>query len=138
LGLLLHPHRDIVQVLPVATYDPPMSAESGGADVRALQHRLNLAVAEAKLPVTGNFDSRTTQVVGRFQTRSGLEPDGIVGPDTWAALDAVAGGQQISPEEEARMEAQVRTAGVQFAAGDFSGALSRLSRLYTDPLLAHK
>src|SRR5207244_9934169 len=89
-----------------------------------LQQKLNLAVAEARLPVTGNFDSRTKQVVQRFQIQSGLEPDGIVGPDTWAALDAVAGGQQISPEEEARMEAQVRAAGVQFAAGGFSGTLS--------------
>jgi hypothetical protein len=106
--------------------------------VSDLQQKLNLAVAEAKLPVSGSFDSRTAQVVERFQTQSGLEPDGIVGPDTWAALDSVAGGEQISPEEEARMEAQVGAAGVQFAAGDLSGALGLLTRLYTDPLLAHK
>src|SRR5207302_7183214 len=99
------------QDLTGGTAHPPLSAGSGGPQVSELQQRLNLAVAEARLPVTGNFDSRTKQVVGRFQTRSGLEPDGTVGPDTWAALDAVTGGQQISPEEEARMEAQVRAAG---------------------------
>src|SRR5205807_9640351 len=82
-------------VTPAAGH-PQLSGGSGGPAVSELQQKLNLAVAEAKLPVTGNFDSRTTQVVERFQTRSGLEPDGIVGPDTWTALDAVAGGQQIS------------------------------------------
>src|SRR5438132_330993 len=122
----------------LAAGHPQLSAGSGGPPVSELQQKLNLAVAEARLPVTGNFDSRTKQVVERFQTQSGLEPDGIVGPDTWTALDAVAGGQQISPEEEARMEAQVRAAGVQFAGGDFSGALALLTHLYTDPLLAHK
>src|SRR5437879_6014889 len=138
LGLPFQTRAEMEQDLTGGTAHSPLSAGSGGPEVSELQQKLNLAVAEARLPVTGSFDSRTTQVVERFQTQSGLEPDGIVGPDTWSALDAVAGGQQISREEEARMEAQVRAAGVQFAAGDFSGGLSLLTRLYTDPLLAHK
>src|SRR5207245_11227614 len=90
------PDAQLDQDLTGGTSHPPLSAGSGGPEVSELQQRLNLAVAEAKLPVTGNFDSRTTQVVGRFQTQSGLEPDGIVGSDTWTAPDAVAGGRQIS------------------------------------------
>src|SRR5207302_10812315 len=96
-------------VAPAAGH-PQLSAGSGGPPVSELQQKLNLAVAEARLPVTGNFDSRTTQVVERFQTRTGLEPDGTVGTDTWTALDAVTGGQQISPGAEERRVGQDRTA----------------------------
>lgn len=47
--------------------------------------------------VDGIFGSNTYQGVIRFQTDAGLEADGIVGPQTRAALaGAVSGGSQVS------------------------------------------
>lgn len=40
--------------------------------------------------VDGNFGSKTETAVRAFQSAHGLVPDGIVGPKTWAELDAVA------------------------------------------------
>jgi peptidoglycan hydrolase-like protein with peptidoglycan-binding domain len=46
---------------------------------------------QAKLGVeqVGNFGPKTEAAVRAFQRSKGLVPDGIVGPKTWAALDAV-------------------------------------------------
>ena len=41
------------------------------------------------LTIDGNFGSGTEAAVRRFQTAHGVVPDGIVGPKTWATLDAV-------------------------------------------------
>jgi peptidoglycan hydrolase-like protein with peptidoglycan-binding domain len=43
----------------------------------------NFAVA-----VDGNFGPGTEVAATRFQSENGLTADGIVGPQTWAALDA--------------------------------------------------
>ncbi len=52
--------------------------------VRLVQTRLNELGHE--LVVDGDFRGATRSAVRVFQTRSGLEPDGIVGPVTWAIL----------------------------------------------------
>ena len=44
---------------------------------------LNFAVA-----IDGDFGPGTEVAVTRFQSDSGIAADGIVGPQTWAALDA--------------------------------------------------
>lgn len=52
-----------------------------GAEVTLLQQKLGLPLAQF-----GTFDAYTKQRVQAFQSARGLQPDGIVGPLTWAAL----------------------------------------------------
>jgi peptidoglycan hydrolase-like protein with peptidoglycan-binding domain len=39
--------------------------------------------------ITGTFDSTTEEAVKDFQQGAGLTVDGIVGPRTWAEIDAL-------------------------------------------------
>lgn len=59
---------------------------STGSEVTKLQTRLNLLGAAPPLVVDGIFGSNTWRAVVSFQTRSGLSPDGIVGPNTKTAI----------------------------------------------------
>jgi N-acetyl-anhydromuramyl-L-alanine amidase AmpD len=59
---------------------------STGSDVTLLQQKLNLL--GSKLTVDGDFGAKTHDAVIGFQHAKGLVTDGIVGPNTWAALDA--------------------------------------------------
>jgi hypothetical protein len=61
-----------------------LSLGDRGPEVVALQERLNQL--EANLPVDGVFGAATRAAVVAFQARSGLRPDGVVGPQTKAAL----------------------------------------------------
>ncbi len=57
--------------------------------VKYLQTLLKQAgVLKASDPVDGLFGPGTEQAVKQFQTQKGLRPDGFVGPNTWAALEA--------------------------------------------------
>lgn len=51
-----------------------------------------LVAAGATLTADGGFGPATLQAVKDFQTRAGLQVDGIVGPQTWTALAAVRHG----------------------------------------------
>src|SRR6202011_1574701 len=102
------------------------------------QEKLNTVVSEAKVVVNSRFDSHTTEVVKRFQVQSGLRPDGIVGNDTWGALDSMRGGTELSGEDLARVSALALEAEALFAAGDFPGALDKNMSVYSDPAAAHK
>lgn len=68
---------------------------SFGDTVRLLQQALNLWTKSALPPlaVDGSFGPKTNGKVKEFQTRSNLQPDGVVGPLTWAALEPLV--QQI-------------------------------------------
>lgn len=60
----------------------------GGANnpaflVREVQRKIGLAPDL----ITGNFGPMTEAAMRRFQRARGLNPDGIVGPKTWIALD---------------------------------------------------
>ena len=56
-----------------------------GDAVKTLQRAL-IETIGAHLEVDGDFGPATKAAVLALQTREGLEADGIVGPDTWAAL----------------------------------------------------
>ena len=57
-----------------------------GPDVKAIQEGLNVADQQHSLDPDGKFGNETDKAVRRFQTANNLEPDGIVGPLTRAAL----------------------------------------------------
>jgi peptidoglycan hydrolase-like protein with peptidoglycan-binding domain len=59
---------------------PPVT----GDDVRFIQRALRRA--GHRLAVDGRYGPETDVAIARFQRRHGLEPDGIVGPQTWRAL----------------------------------------------------
>lgn len=64
-----------------------------GADVKRLQILLNDKLTpRPRLRVDGDFGARTQAAVLAFQQQKGLVIDGIVGPQTWAAL-----GQRATP-----------------------------------------
>lgn len=69
--------------------DPVLRMGSKGASVRALQ-RLLRAKGFKSVPVRGlghgRFRASTLSAVKRFQRAHGLNPDGVVGKSTWAAL----------------------------------------------------
>ena len=103
-----------------------------------LQEKLSAVVAEGKLKVSGRFESHTEEVVKRVQVEAGLRPDGIVGPDTWGALDSLRGGSEVAGATLARLQA-LRTEGdTLFDAGDFQGAQAKYMSIYSDPAAAHK
>jgi peptidoglycan hydrolase-like protein with peptidoglycan-binding domain len=57
--------------------------------VRWIQARLDYAAHDTALAVDGAFGPRTHRAVVAFQHGHRLVADGIVGPHTWAALNAV-------------------------------------------------
>ena len=86
------------------TTHPTTRHGSSGAAVEELQQKLNTIPADqvpTLLVVDGKFGNKTRAAVREFQ-RSRTPPldvDGVVGPLTWAALDAVAGPVTVGREE---------------------------------------
>jgi putative chitinase len=75
-----------IAVAPGARPHSVLRRESQGAEVTVLQHMLrdlDFAVA-----VDGDFGPGTEVAVARFQSDHGLTADGVVGPQTWDALEA--------------------------------------------------
>ncbi|MFW6257136.1 MAG: spore cortex-lytic enzyme [Bacillota bacterium] len=58
---------------------------SRNQDVRIVQNRLR-QWGYYEGPASGIFGERTWRAVRSFQSRNGLRVDGVVGPETWAAL----------------------------------------------------
>ena len=67
-----------------------------GASVEQLQSALNDRGAD--LPVTGFFGSMTEDAVQDVQSSAGIAVDGVVGPDTRAALEGGSGSVDSSSE----------------------------------------
>ncbi|MDH3729653.1 MAG: peptidoglycan-binding protein [Acidimicrobiia bacterium] len=59
---------------------------SSGAAVRDIQARLGVLGFDIGIDAEGEFGSSTEKAVKAFQTKRGLDADGIVGPDTWRDL----------------------------------------------------
>lgn len=79
---------DFFDALPVPPppAEPTLSEGATGDSVRKLQERLN--AWGAKLKVDGDFGPATLAYVKDFQEKHKLTVDGIVGPQTWKALNA--------------------------------------------------
>jgi len=81
--------------------EPPVQ----GHAVWELKQRLRELGFDAGDPEDETYDAATAQAVRRFQASRGLVPDGVVGPQTWAALGeglkpAAAGNRTPRPEGE--------------------------------------
>lgn len=65
-----------------------ISIGSTGDDVKRLQRALARPPVWLRIfgPITGIFDAGLQTAVQEFQQANGLTPDGVVGPETWAAL----------------------------------------------------
>jgi D-alanyl-D-alanine carboxypeptidase (penicillin-binding protein 5/6) len=67
--------------------------------VEALQRTLNARVKPSPdLGVDGDFGPMTEGAVVEFQRSKGLEPNGVVGPETWAALGPLVEQGPEAPE----------------------------------------
>ncbi|MEW6637354.1 MAG: peptidoglycan-binding domain-containing protein, partial [Actinomycetota bacterium] len=70
---------------------PILRRGARGADVEELQRLLQQAGYDPG-PIDGIFGGGTQSAVRSFQRDQGLTVDGVVGPRTWAALDAATAG----------------------------------------------
>ncbi|GAB3821313.1 hypothetical protein GCM10028820_29380 [Tessaracoccus terricola] len=75
---------------PTNTARPTLRRGSSGEDVRYLQQKLT--EHGAWLSLDGQFGAATESAVRSFQARVGLTADGVVGPNTWAALEGATTG----------------------------------------------
>jgi murein L,D-transpeptidase YcbB/YkuD len=73
---------------PMLASGPDMTIGATGPRVLALRQRL--AVEDADVAATGNFDAKLVDAVRRAQRRYGLNPSGIVSTQTLAALNVPA------------------------------------------------
>lgn len=87
-------------VYPVATVRPTLKNGSTGEAVKTLQARLNELGYSCGI-VDGVFGAKTVAAVKSFQTANGLTADGIVGTQTWAALDAASATYRVKVTDDA-------------------------------------
>ena len=82
--------------IPVSTVKPVLRKGDRGDEVMELQEQLNRLGYDCG-EADGVFGTRTKTAVTRFQADHGLEADGVVGRNTWAALD------NVTPQETYRV-----------------------------------
>lgn len=91
-----------------------------GGDVKELQTAL-VAIGLYTGEVSGKFDVPTTKAVISYQNMRGLQPDGVVGPKTWAALAENAKSVDVE-----RLQEQLTLAG--FDPGPVDGIMGEKTR----------
>ena len=67
---------------------PVLNLGSSGEDVRRVQRALNAVTAKHKLPISGTLDPVTQAALVAWQGKNGIAENGVVGPASWAALQA--------------------------------------------------
>jgi GH24 family phage-related lysozyme (muramidase) len=112
---------------------PALRQRARGQAVVDCQQRLN--VHSITCDVDGDYGPMSEAAVVAFQQANGLEADGVVGPQTWAALDSDPAQPQPAPEPMAtagRLPAQHLRLSSQGAAllAEFEG---KSNVLYNDP-----
>jgi hypothetical protein len=126
------------QEYPGATTHRTLRRGSTGPDVEELQRKLNGVNASLHLVVDGIFGQATYDAVVDFQIRADLEPDGVVGPRTWEALDAYSTGQEVTDAELERLVALHAQGQALYSAHDYAGALAIAMQIYADPVIEGK
>src|SRR5438874_871199 len=78
-----------------------LRAGNAGPDVTRLQNLLNEALEPSpELVPDGRFGDQTRLAVVRFQKENELTADGVVGPNTWDALEEEADDDDSDTDEE--------------------------------------
>lgn len=88
--------RELIGAAPAPPARPTLRPGDWGPEVRRLQEaliRLGLFHADEGTLLLETFGPKTKAAVRDFQQSHGLPVDGIVGPRTWAALDAAREGR---------------------------------------------
>ena len=89
---------------------------SRGSHVSKIQKLLNQQGANLK--ADGVFGSKTDAAVRAFQASRGLDVDGIVGPNTLAALKGGSGGGSVPPSGNASVQGILSRAASQIGTGE--------------------
>jgi lysozyme family protein len=69
---------------------PPVGIGGGGHDTAWIQAKLNALGAQPALVVDNNYGRATRRAVSAFQAQHHLQPDGLAGPETIAAIEGLA------------------------------------------------
>ncbi len=105
-----------------------------GPDVEDLQNRLNAAGATPALEPDGIFGRLTRAAVVAYQSGHDLDPDGVVGPLTWGRLDPAApgggGGEGPQPQPQDPLAGIVVIAGHSASAAAIARARTQAVELY--------
>ncbi|MBZ5738344.1 glycoside hydrolase domain-containing protein [Nocardioides mangrovi] len=81
--------RNWVSLLSEGADRPVLKYGSAGSAVRRVQRALKAtAVSDAKMPIDGVFGAETTTMVKAWQRKVKLPVTGVVGYESWAALEA--------------------------------------------------
>lgn len=84
--------------IPMTNVKPTIRKGATGDLVRELQDTLSVLGYEPGA-ADGIFGTKTKNAVVAFQTDMNLDPDGVVGPKTWAALDIAEAQAPVAPGE---------------------------------------
>lgn len=82
------------------TTHPTVKTGSKGPAVEELQQKLNADGATPALVADGIFGPKTRAAAVAFQSKHGLDADGIVGPITWGKLDELGHASDVGRVEK--------------------------------------